>query len=60
MKHIIALILWIALAIGGIAGWCMNIAAIIASDFSHLTGLLVMRVIGVFVAPIGAILGLFF
>jgi hypothetical protein len=60
MKHIIALILWLTFLIGGVIGWFMNIGAIIGADFSHLTGLLIMRVIGVFIAPIGSILGLFF
>ena len=38
-------------------GWVLNLITLYHSDFSSLTGALVLRVIGVFVAPIGAILG---
>lgn len=41
-------------------GWCMNIFKILNGDFSHLDGLLVLRIVGIFVAPLGSILGLFF
>jgi len=50
---------WLAIIITGAVGWCFNIGAIIAADFSHVTGLIVLRLIGVFVAPLGAFLGLF-
>jgi hypothetical protein len=40
-------------------GWVRNIITIIGSDFSHITGMLVARVIGVFVAPLGVVLGYF-
>lgn len=39
------------------AGWVANIVAIANSDFSAITGLLVLMVIGVFVFPIGVITG---
>lgn len=45
--------------IAGFVGWVMNIIAILHSDFGHIGGMLVLRVIGVFVAPIGAVLGFF-
>lgn len=40
-------------------GWINNIISIIHSDFAPLTGILVARIIGVFVAPLGAVLGYF-
>ena len=46
--------------IGGLLiGWIANIVKIVGSDFGHITGMLVVRVIGIFVAPLGAILGFF-
>lgn len=48
--------LWITL----IVGWVLNIIAIANADFSVFTGVLILRVIGVFVAPLGSIMGLFF
>jgi hypothetical protein len=51
MAALIFVIVWLA----GLVGWILNIVEII-SNFS-VTGLMVMRVIGVFMAPLGAILG---
>ncbi len=52
---------WVMFAIGAALaiGWIMNIVAIVNSNFNDITGLLVMRIIGVFIAPLGAILGYF-
>jgi hypothetical protein len=47
----------IALFIAGVIGWIMNIMAIAGSEFTPITGLLVLRVVGIFVAPLGAVLG---
>jgi hypothetical protein len=40
-------------------GWVSNIVQIAGSDFNDLTTFLVLRFIGIFVAPLGAILGYF-
>ena len=37
----------------------MNIAAIAHADMAHITGMLILRCIGIFVAPLGAVLGFF-
>lgn len=53
MKLFAALfILWAA----AIAGWVMNIVALVHLT-SFTSGMAVLRVIGIFVAPLGAILG---
>jgi hypothetical protein len=44
----------------GVVGWAMNIFAIIDSNLHELTGLLLLRLFGVFVVPLGSILGWFF
>jgi hypothetical protein len=49
----VALIL-LALAVGG---WIANIVKIVNTDFDVFTGLLIARCIGVFMAPLGAVLG---
>ena len=41
------------------AGWTINIVKIVQSDLDVITGLFVARCIGVFFAPLGAILGFF-
>lgn len=47
----------LTLSVGLIWGWVWNIVKIVETDFGQITGLLVMRVVGVFLAPLGAVLG---
>lgn len=49
----------LTIAFLGFVGWVLNISKIVGSDFTHVNGLLVARIIGAFVAPIGAVLGFF-
>jgi hypothetical protein len=53
MAALIFVIVWLA----GIVGWILNIVEIISHFSVLLNGLMVVRIIGVFVAPLGAILG---
>lgn len=41
----------------GLGGWIANIVKLIGSGFDPLTGMVVARAIGIFVAPLGAVLG---
>lgn len=43
-----------------IVGWIMNVVVLYGMSFDHITGALILRVLGVIVAPLGSILGLFF
>ena len=47
------------LTIVGLAiyGWIANIVTLYHSSFSEITGQLVLRVVGIFVAPLGSIMG---
>lgn len=56
-EQIQAMIVFI-LVILGCVGWIMNIVKMAATN-DLLTGLFVVRVVGVFVAPLGAVLGYF-
>ena len=47
----------VAIWLACIVGWVLNIVTIVGTPQFEFTGLLVARVIGVFVAPLGAILG---
>lgn len=38
-------------------GWVLNIITLYHSDFSHLTGKLVLRACGVILIPLGGVLG---
>jgi hypothetical protein len=52
-----AALLYLALIVAFIYGWIANIVMIAQSDLSTITGMLILRVAGIFVAPLGAILG---
>ena len=43
--------------IAGAIGWVMNIISVATADYTTLDAMEVMRIIGIVVAPIGAILG---
>lgn len=53
---IVEMLVVVLVLVGG-TGWIWNIVKIVGSDFGAITGMLVMRVIGVFVAPLGCVLG---
>jgi hypothetical protein len=52
MSGIFALTVFVA----GFIGWVMNIVTI-ATTFTELTGLMIIRIVGIFIAPLGAVLG---
>ena len=55
MKVNFSIVIIAVIVLAGAFGWGMNIAELArATEFS---GLVVLRVIGIFVAPLGAILG---
>lgn len=54
---VIAFLFYLALIIGIVYGWIANIVIIAGSNFSEITGMLVLRVVGIFVAPLGVVLG---
>ena len=47
----------IVLLLAGIGGWIANIVKLVDSNFDHLTGMVIARAIGIFVAPLGVVLG---
>lgn len=57
MGYIIAFGLYIAVILAGAIGWVMNIIAIVHSTFDPLTPVLVLRIVGVLLAPLGAVMG---
>lgn len=54
---ILGVLVWLGLICAGIVGWVMNIIAIVHAVSGPLTTLLVVRLIGVLVFPLGAIMG---
>lgn len=53
------ILVWIVIVGAGVIGWVMNIVAIVHTCCTPLTGMLVVRIVGIFVAPLGAVLGYF-
>jgi hypothetical protein len=52
-----AALAWLVVIIVGIVGWVLNIVSIVGHDFAAEIGMGIIRVIGVFVPIIGAVLG---
>jgi len=52
-------IAFIAAAVAGFVGWVMNIIAIIHTLGGDITAMFIARCVGVFAAPLGAVLGYF-
>jgi hypothetical protein len=59
MGTIIAGLLYIGIIIGGIYGWVMNIVHLVQNEVVWTSGMSIGRIIGIFVAPLGAVLGYF-
>lgn len=54
---ILGLVVALVLLVLAVGGWIANIVKIVNTDFDVFTGLLIARCIGVFMAPLGAVLG---
>ncbi len=53
----VLMVVWISLLILAIGGWVANIVKLIGMDFGAITGLLIVRAVGIFIAPLGAVMG---
>ena len=49
--------LYLSLLILFVGGWIMNLVEIVNYDFASITGMIVLRIAGIFIAPLGAVLG---
>ena len=56
-SELFAMLAIIGLWIAGIVGWVMNIITLYHMSFATINGELVLRLVGIFVAPIGSIMG---
>lgn len=50
-------VLWLAIFIAAGYGWVMNIVKIVDLGFEPWTGMVIFRCVGVFLPPLGAVLG---
>jgi len=49
----------VTFAIAALIGWVLNIVNLCGSSFDPVTGMDVARVVGIFIPPLGAVLGYF-
>lgn len=56
MKHLFQFAL-IGLFVLGAIGWVSNIITLFGASFDPFTGELLLRIIGIFVGPLGAVMG---
>lgn len=50
-------LLYVILVIACVVGWVMNIIKLVGSDFTTLDGMEVLRIVGIFIGPLGGVLG---
>lgn len=55
--ELIVALVWITVVVGGIIGWVLNIIKLVGMLDGPVTAMFIARCIGVFAAPLGAILG---
>jgi hypothetical protein len=56
-NSLIIICVWLVLAIISIVGWVSNIVKLYDLGLDPLTGEVVIRVVGIFVAPLGVVMG---
>ena len=55
--EVLVVLVYFLLVLGGSIGWVHNVIVVARSDFSSIDGMTVVRVIGIPVAPVGAVFG---
>jgi hypothetical protein len=53
----LGLLMYLAFIVVIIGGWVMNLVEIVNYDFASITGMIILRIAGIFIAPLGAVLG---
>ncbi len=51
------LILWAVIVIAGFTGWVLNILKLVQCSFDTIGPEIILRIIGIFMAPLGIVLG---
>lgn len=47
----------VLLAIAGVGGWIANIVKLVGMSMDPITGMLIVRAVGIVLAPLGAVMG---
>jgi hypothetical protein len=59
METELAVVALFLISVLAFIGWVLNIVALASMDFAHVTGMHIIRIIGIFVAPLGSFAGWF-
>lgn len=54
---VFGVLIYLAIIVAILYGWIANIVTIFHSNFSEITGVLILRIVGIFVGPLGVVLG---
>jgi len=52
-----AVVFWLAIVCGIVYGWINNIVILYHTGMGSITGEIILRVVGIFVAPVGIVMG---
>lgn len=53
------ILVWLCMIVGSVMGYVMNIFKLVGCDFAPIGAEEALRIVGIFLAPLGAILGFF-
>ena len=59
LTELLYLLTILVVGVGGGVGWVLNIVKLIGMNLDPITGLLIVRVVGIFVFPVGMVVGYF-
>lgn len=57
LASLMVALVWFVVTIGAMIGWVLNIIKLVGMIDGEITTMFVLRVVGIFAAPLGAILG---
>jgi hypothetical protein len=59
ISELLGVLFFVGIALGGAIGWVWNILKLMDMTFDPITGLAIVRIVGIFIPPLGAIAGYF-
>jgi hypothetical protein len=59
INELLGVLFFVGIALGGAIGWVWNILKLMDMTFDPITGLAIVRIVGIFIPPLGAIAGYF-
>jgi hypothetical protein len=57
ITELVMVLFIVSLTLAGAFGWVWNIVKLVGMDLDPITGLLIVRVVGIFLVPLGCVVG---